>query len=111
MSVQVVRVSPRVYLCLRDPYYKKRNAHAKARAMQATCGSSSVAERQLPKLNVAGSIPVSRSILPAPGARNTSATSRHKHNGRALSAAFVFHPIALLRARRRTRGLHLLPRR
>jgi hypothetical protein len=26
------------------------------------CGSSSVAERQLPKLNVAGSIPVSRSI-------------------------------------------------
>jgi len=25
------------------------------------CGSSSVAERQLPKLNVAGSIPVSRS--------------------------------------------------
>ena len=26
-------------------------------------GSSSVAERQLPKLNVAGSIPVSRSIL------------------------------------------------
>ena len=27
----------------------------------ASCGSSSVAERQLPKLNVAGSIPVSRS--------------------------------------------------
>ncbi len=26
-------------------------------------GSSSVAERQLPKLNVAGSIPVSRSIF------------------------------------------------
>ena len=26
------------------------------------CGSSSVVERQLPKLNVAGSIPVSRSI-------------------------------------------------
>ena len=26
------------------------------------CGSSSVAERQLPKLNVAGSIPVSRSM-------------------------------------------------
>ncbi len=30
----------------------------------AESGSSSVAERQLPKLNVAGSIPVSRSILP-----------------------------------------------
>jgi hypothetical protein len=30
-------------------------------------GSSSVAERQLPKLNVAGSIPVSRSTLRAPG--------------------------------------------
>src|SRR5258708_1799026 len=31
----------------------------------ARSGSSSVAERQLPKLNVAGSIPVSRSISPA----------------------------------------------
>lgn len=31
-------------------------------AFLLTGGSSSVAERQLPKLNVAGSIPVSRSI-------------------------------------------------
>ena len=33
------------------------------RSKQDLCGSSSMVERQLPKLNVAGSSPVSRSIL------------------------------------------------
>jgi hypothetical protein len=35
--------------------------HSNCNSAPAASGSSSVAERQLPKLNVAGSIPVSRS--------------------------------------------------
>jgi hypothetical protein len=36
----------------------------KLKAFRSVSGSSSAVERQLPKLDVAGSIPVSRSILP-----------------------------------------------
>src|SRR5207302_9732985 len=38
-------------------------------------GSSSAVERQLPKLDVAGSIPVSRSIVTVPSIRNHPITS------------------------------------
>jgi hypothetical protein len=38
-----------------------KDGHVKATWMALKGGSSSVVERQLPKLNVAGSIPVSRS--------------------------------------------------
>ena len=38
-----------------------RRAIVAAKRLKTMSGSSSVAERQLPKLNVAGSIPVSRS--------------------------------------------------
>src|SRR5271157_5150023 len=44
-------------------------------------GSSSVAERQLPKLNVAGSIPVSRSIKSQAVARRSRPCSSHQRSG------------------------------
>ena len=53
-------------------------------------GSSSVVERQLPKLNVAGSIPVSRSIFPGKACTMFPRVSEHHLPAHGISAVNRF---------------------